>query len=281
MTEENLSKIDPCKLLWSFQNTAPREPGESPFMFAKPPEPKLLENRLKKDIRRPRGDREKYGLSLSGYNNCHTINEIPKAYQTLLEEGFKPENVYILDNNFPTNFFCPTDDVATKKSLSMITDYFIQRMQDEDALFCLFAGHGSRRDFLPDYAIPLWGSDPKDHDLLLASGVEHYLDRIAASIKVLVFCHCFGGVFASRFNKDNYIAVSASNGSRPSYGSYFTKNFFGAICEKYGDFDNDGRVSIGEAFWYAVLNDPCTKKGWQEPQIFYGDINPMTTYLDR
>lgn len=63
-------------------------------------------------------------------------------------------------------------------------------------------------------------------------------------------------------------------------GIHLSAPFFESIHYKSGDFDGDGRVSVGDAFWYAVMNDPCTQKGMQEPQIFYEDLNPMNTYLD-
>jgi len=264
--------------IWRYHISG-NDPGSIYKLFSRPPEPENLKARLKKSSRKKWYKKEKIGLIFNGAIDNNLLDEGPMAYITLINEGF--EEVYVLDNHPNSSLRFPVDDVATRASFEIVMNYLSKRLRNGDILFCYFGGHNSRRDFLKDPAIPVWGNSKTDFDFILAREVKESLDKINSSAKILFFPGCYGARFASRFGEKNNVGISASSGNGDAYGSEFPIYFFKAFYDKSGDFDGDGRVSIGDAFWYAAMNDQhVMHKGLQEPQIFYEDLNPMTTYLD-
>ncbi|MFH0949333.1 MAG: hypothetical protein V1802_02500, partial [Candidatus Aenigmatarchaeota archaeon] len=96
------------------------------------------------------------------------------------------------------------------------------------------------------------------------------------------FDQCYGGGFAEEIGKERYIAVASAKPYQGGYGK--TNNTFGGYFmlafrdKNKSDTNEDGRVSIREAFEYAKGRHKWTKKKEQEP-IIRGELNPNRVFL--
>src|SRR3989344_6367821 len=69
-----------------------------------PPQPQRLEQRISQEIAEPNGKPDKYGVIISGSDEPRFLIETSLIDQIFLENGFKKENIYILDKNGEEGF---------------------------------------------------------------------------------------------------------------------------------------------------------------------------------
>jgi len=232
--------------------------------------PYRLEHRISQEPAHKNNEPDKYALLVMGDNEERHVINFSVAYQSLLDNGFKKENIYILTDDGDdsvTNF--PIDDFSSKSSLEIILTHLAEKVDETDLMFIYFNNHGQRNTI--DYY------DPKKPDTLITKIIskfglsqenlnknnvseielEKYLETINPRQGILLFGFCYSGGFAKRLGKGNWTAVASSQPEQLSYSwitHNFDRNFMYALSKdkkNNRDLNNDGKVSLQEAFIYA------------------------------
>jgi hypothetical protein len=93
------------------------------------------------------------------------------------------------------------------------------------------------------------------------------VENIRPKIGIFLFDQCYSGGFAQRLAGPGRITIAACSARQPSKGRSFPESFFGAFLKNRGDNNDDGQVSIQEAFSYALENDRYASSGEQSPMM--------------
>lgn len=271
------------------------------------PDPKNLEQRISRETTIPNNKQDKYAVLLGGNTQAASKVSLFLVYKALLNKGFLKENIYVLDSpheweiSFYTEkpnvilyqifddtkektAFYPIDSIASKETIKKVFDHLAKKTDVNDYLFIYTTGHGGRKDFWTKLENGEWKLDLNIPTLLLpgkdlkVADLEQYISNLKVKKGVVVCDQCYSGGFAERIGKGNFVAISSSERGRVSFGNTFTKAFFAAWKDKSADKNNDKRISIKEAFDYAVKNDDYTKEGLQKPQMI-SDLNPEDIFL--
>ncbi|MFV2069681.1 MAG: hypothetical protein ACC645_22165, partial [Pirellulales bacterium] len=159
--------------------------------------------------------------------------------------GFPKENIVFL--------FCDThkDDTrvdypATKANLRHTFAQLAERMQPGDTLFGFFVGHGNR------------AGEGSYFELTDGRLLDHELDllrrKIVATEQTYVFTPCNSGGFASALGPRAGTIVITSCTVAEKNVAGFAEAIRDALNHAPGaDADDDGRVSIGEVYNFALL----------------------------
>ena len=255
----------------------------------------LSRDRGQKHQRRPtaqvveqrEGDR--YALLINGDADSHFRNDVHFAYESLIDAGFKDENVYVLESGWRLPDFVDGD--ATREQIVKTFWNLEDKIGPEDSFWLYVTNHGARMFWVKAAVL-------EDHDLMTVSELKELCGRINANYKIGVFPQCFSGNFASAFGKENTIGISASRkGKVSAYGPWkkkcgFDYHFFSAVSGKdpYGrevdaDSNNDGRVSIEEIFDFTAQNNPFTTpsinpfRHKETHQLYWQNIEPSEVYI--
>lgn len=158
---------------------------------------------------------------------------------------------------------------ATKGNITELLSYLCSTMSPNDQLFIYVIDHGG---LLPngESTICLWDEEEISQSEL-ANLLQPLLDK---SINITaVFGQCFSGGFVNALNNIGCVAVSASSADESSYAmsnlqyDEFVYWWTSALIETnplatteetkkiHSDLNNDGYVSMGEAFEYARSQD--------------------------
>ena len=249
---------------------------------SQPPQPQRLEQRISQEVAQPNGQPDKYGVIISGNTDYRHKENLSLAYQVLLENGFQRENIYILDSDGEKTAFYPVDDLASKEAIKILFGHLSKKVDSKDLLFVYTTDHGERitktdsvngketPTELSTLVIP--GEDLSETEMAT------YLSSIHPKTGVLVFDQCYSGGFAQRTGTGNYIGISASEADKVSKANTFPQALFNSWRDKKADENKDGRISIQEAFDYALANDSYAQSKAQTPQIFSG-INADEVFL--
>ena len=247
-----------------------------------PKVPEMFRNRLRNDKKVPYSKPHKYAVFVNGYpGEENDSDDIPLAYPMALGEGFGPKDIYILSNSIGAGIIYPTDGPITMESFDLLVNHLSRKISKQDLLFFYFNGHGGMRKFKNGEteqmescaSLSFYGKDVSDKE------IAWKLERLTPGVGIYLVDTCYAGNFAEKLGHGNNIAISSSSPYNLSQG-HFTDYFFNAFRDKAGDLDGDGRISLGEAFNYAITNDHYTQHNIVTPQIYSEGINPYTVYLD-
>ncbi len=224
-----------------------------------------LENKIRQKQAIKNYQPDKYAILIRGSNEERFVAETSIAYQVLLENGFKPENIYVLADVKKRKeiYFHPIDDVATKKNLEILMNHLCDIVDERDLLFVYLVDHGFRKTSASIFNLK--GKNISEIEL------ERYLSEIHPQRGILLFSFCYSGGFAERLGKGDYIAIAdttAEDIGRSKQGDSFDGWFFRALSSRSrdkADFNQDGRISLQEAFDYAKQNHYATRKNQQKP----------------
>lgn len=252
----------------------PKKLNES-FQSNLQPKTSNLEQRISQEPIGTKGKPDKYGVLISGANEARYQLDLTLIYQILLESGFKKENIYILDEHGREEFLYPTDGKATKANIENLFSHLEKKVDAEDLLVVHISDHGdttrvkNKSSNLGEYQkvteVSLPGENITELDL------ERYLSGIQPQIGIVTTDVCFGGGIARRIGNGKYIGISASEENeeaheepRDSFGGFFYQAFRNF---KASDKNQDGKVSLDEAFNYAKSNHSWTKNGNDTPLL--------------
>ncbi len=215
------------------------------------------------------------------WNDCSFI------YQTLVNKyGIPKENIYPLmsDGNDPAEDMrlasgryasqpldLDNDGVdeielsATKLNIQNTLDVIKDRIQKDDHLFFFVIDHGGTTDNKSNSYIYLWGSETL-FDNELAEMLTPFTDKFV-NVNV-VLGQCYSGGFNDNLTKMGCVVSSASTGSEQSWACTdipYDEFVYHWTCAVNGanhknikvnaDVDNNGCVTMEEAFYYAKTMD--------------------------
>ena len=196
-------------------------------------------------------------------------NDLVLVYSALVQNyNYDPANIYVLYNNgYGYNSKIPVDLAATAVNIDSTLDDLADVMMEGDTLFFFATDHGGQYNMGgvepgdntvdKDEFIALW-----NYGVYFDDWLKEKLDAINCSkaIIILDLCHASGFTWDLR-GHSNRIIMSAcleEQGAydKPGYpGGDFTTNLFTAFRGRWGvdaDLDNNGKVSVAEAFNYAA-----------------------------
>jgi hypothetical protein len=230
---------------------------------------KSLEARLESEPLK-NGTHDDFAVLISGMTEERHEENINLAYNTLIGSGYKPENIYILDDDGRSDRNYPVDASAEKSTIKLLFDHLKKRVDNKDSLFVYVTNHGEKED--DQSSILLYGEDVYEKDF------EKYLTGIEAKIGILVFDQCYSGGFAKRLGKGKYVAIAACQPDESSKENTFPQAFFKAFKDTIADINKDGRLSVEEAFIYAASHDRNATHGNQKPMLI-SELNPKKIIL--
>lgn len=208
------------------------------------------------------------------YQTLHNTYDIPRSHiKVVFADGTDPALDLIKYDtkelvNSPLDLDGDnTDDIqyaATKANLQTVFQELGNTLTDEDHLFVFVTGHGNK---------PLTGGTPSlylwNGELLLPSEFSNYLDMVNAQCISVIMGQCYSGAFIQAVHGNNRIIATACSSSEKSYGlqnipfDSFLYNWTSAVNRAdhlsntiYSDRDNNGYISMNEAFSYAKAHNP-------------------------
>ena len=233
-----------------------------------------------------------YAIILSGGINKNSNyerywNDCSFIYQTLVNKyGVPKENIYPLmsDGNDPAaDMRCVTGEyksqpldldfdgieeiklAATKNNVKRALSSLSNKLQKDDHLFFFVIDHGGTTDYKTNSYICLWNNESL-YDYELATMLDPFTSKYI-NVNV-VLGQCFSGGFNDNLTKVGCVVASASTGSESSWAcsdipyDEFVYQWTCAVNEAThtnrpvkSDVDDNGRVTMEEAFDYAKTHD--------------------------
>lgn len=162
---------------------------------------------------------------------------------------------------------------ATKANIQSTLNTLRTKLKDDDHLFFYVIDHGGTTDYNTDSYICLWGNE-RLYDYQLAEMLTPFTQQ---NVNVnVVLGQCFSGGFNDNLTKVGCVVASASTGSESSWAcsdipyDEFVYQWTCAInganhrgAKVYSDTDNNGRITMEEAFIYAKNHD---RRSEEHPQ---------------
>lgn len=233
---------------------------------------------------------DEYALLYSGgcnasNNHSRYWNDLKFMYLTLINVyDYDPDHIKVVyANGTAADSEMPVDFAATTNGLQDAFDELETEVDFNDKLFVFTTNHGGgyntgdskNHGGLTDSdgdEVDVYGYDETmcryNSNLLSDDTFATLIDGIAAGQMIIVLEPCFSGGFLRDLSAENRVIISAANEFQFSYshagGAYdeFSYHFTSAVNGNDpdgntidADDDNDGRVTILEAFNYAKTND--------------------------
>jgi hypothetical protein len=212
---------------------------------------------------------EKYAILYSGgispnWAYYRYWNDLIWMYYLLLFNGYDPDNIYVVYNDgIGESELMPVDYPATHDSMNTIFGTLSSEMGRSDSLFFFSTNHGEY------HGINTWES--LDPDPLNQTEMQSWFDSITCHHMIILMEQCVSGKFIRYLNATNRVVMTACADDCSSYscdteGSWneFAYHFMCAIfgfqingdsIPVWADVNDDGYVSMAEAFGYAATMD--------------------------
>lgn len=208
------------------------------------------------------------------WNDCSAIYKVLRnRYHynrskifVLMSDGTDPGmDMHMIDGTFASS---PLDldgdgnnDIqysATKANIATVFDMLSQRVTDNDHVFVFTTDHGG-----PGSTLNLWGES------MTMSEFVTEVNKLSSAKSINVCMEqCFSGGYASTLSGNNRVIATACASNEPSWAmpnlvyNEFCYHWISAVAGQtpYGvsinaDYNNDGFVSMEEAFQYAQTHD--------------------------
>ena len=154
---------------------------------------------------------------------------------------------------------------ATKANVRSTLSSLASKMEKDDHLFIYVIDHGGTNDYNTNSYICLWGNESL-YDYELAEMLTPFTSKLV-NVNV-VLGQCFSGGFIDNLTKTGCVVAAASKGSESSWACSkipYDEFVYRWTCAVNGadhlgqaikaDTDNNGRVTMDEAFLYAKRHD--------------------------
>jgi hypothetical protein len=241
-----------------------------------PPEPEMLRTRIAQEGDVPNGKVDHFAVMIGADTELRHRGNLSMAYQVLLEQGYKRENIYILDSEGENPFF-PLTDVTTRASVDLLFKHLGMIVEPHDTVLIYVTGHGRR--ITADEEKQGNKSTLGVSTLVLNPGEElsqdefsELLEKLSPETGIAFFDQCYWGPFSSA-KLCNFIMITTSTKDDTSYGVSFPRAFWGAFRDRRVKSLSPG-PSIFEAFKFAMVADRATTLGFNKPRISHGCVDP-------
>ena len=209
------------------------------------------------------GHPDRYALLVNAHGELRHQGNISMAYQVLLEQGYRRDDIFILSDE-PEEPYYPNTGPATLTNLRALLAKLAVAVEPEDELFVYVTGHGRRIEAtevergvektIGLSTIVMNKDEDLERDDFLAQ-----LARIHPGNGTVFADLCYFGPFElTSWAHGTFINVARID--RTSYGNAFPREFWTALR---GQRDADMRT----AFATAAANDPGAKKGFNSPEL--------------
>ncbi len=220
---------------------------------------------------------EKYAVLYSGgikpgKDHYRYWNDIIYMYFILQMHGYQSENIYVIyKDGVGEDTYTPVHYPATHSSLDTVFSELSTEMGRADTLFFYTTNHGGGG------GISVW--NPMDAGgALTHTEVSDWLDSITCRNMIIVMEQCVSGKFISHISSQNRVVMTACKDDESSYACDDEGNWdefvYHFMCALVGiqwngdddivdaDFNNNGYVSMREAFVWAAIKDSRSETPW-------------------
>ena len=203
---------------------------------------------------------KKYGLPRNNVNVIMSDGTSPVADMRSLAGGYKSSPLDLdADGNNDIGYS------ATRANIRLVLNTLSQKVNKNDHLFFFVIDHGGTTDNISSSYINLWGNAIL-YDYELADWLQPFIEK---SVNVnVVLGQCYSGGFIDDLTEVGCVVSTASSGSEYSWAcsdrpyDEFVYQWTTAIngansygTAVYSDVDNNGKITMQEAFTYAKNND--------------------------
>lgn len=219
---------------------------------------------------------------------CNTYN-IPKSHiKVVYADGTNPAPDLRLSDTWElvnSNLDLDNDSIpdieypATKTALQTVFDNLSTEITDEDILLVFVTDHGGKSKTNNEGYLYLWNNEK-----LYPGELAEYLEPINAQAINIVMGQCYSGSFIDELSDKTRAITTAVSADEKSYEhpdmpfDSFLYYWTSAIAKQdplgnpvNADFDNDGYISLSEAYKYAKDNNPYAngenRMGHETPQF--------------
>lgn len=211
---------------------------------------------------------KKYGVPKDNINVIMSDGTDPAADMKLMDLSYVSSPLDLDGDSY--------DDIeysATRTNVQSVLNSLSSTLQKDDHLFIFVIDHGGSTDGITHSYINLWGNE-KLYDYELANWLTPFTDNYV-NVNV-VLGQCFSGGFIDDLTMNGCVVATACTGSEYSWAcnnliyDEFVYQWTSAVNNArpnggyvYSDTDNNGVVTMLEAFEYAKNND---QKPAEHPQ---------------
>jgi hypothetical protein len=254
--------------------------SSSQHLDLKGKEPIALEERIAEVGEKPNGKIDHFAVLIGANTELRHRGNLSMAYQVLIEQGYKAEDIFILDSEGETPFF-PVTDVTTRASMHRLFSYLRRVVEPHDTLFIYVTGHGRRVT-----------ADKEDNGQKGTIGVSTILlnkseemsewefgtllDGLFPETAIAFFDQCYGARFSMIAKSCNFVFITTADEAETSYGVTFPRAFWAAFREPEL---SKAPTTVLDAFKFAMVADRGTRLGFNRPKIANGCVNPANLTL--
>jgi len=212
---------------------------------------------------------QKYAILYSGGIDSHWgyyryWNDLIWMYLLLLLNGYDSDNIYVIYNDgIGETEIMPVDYPATHDSMDTVFGILSSEMGTSDSLFFFSTNHGEY------HGICTW--EALDPDPLNQTEIQAWFNSITCNYTVIVMEQCVSGKFVPYLSAPDRVVMTACGDDASSYScdtegpwNEFVFHFMTALFQHYingdstpvwADVNDDGKISMAEAFGYAAAMD--------------------------
>lgn len=220
---------------------------------------------------------EKYAVLYSGglepgMDYIRYWNDIIYMKFILNMHGYDDDNIYVVyKDGIPEDTYNKVDYPATHDSLDTIFGILATEMGARDTLFFYTTNHGGSD------GIGVW--NPMDTGgALTHNQVANWLDSITCNNMIIVMEQCVSGKFIEYLSAANRVIMTACKDDQSSFGcdtegswdefvyhfmcALVSFSFHNPLLNVDADYNDDGKISMKEAFIYAANYDSVNEIPW-------------------
>ncbi len=260
-------------------------PGPALVAAPAPTVPALegLEERLRIEGATPNGAPDHLAVLIGAHTELRHRGNLAMAYQVLLEQGYRPSAIYILDSEGETVLF-PSTDRTTRRSVLRLFEHLAAIVEPHDTLLVYVTGHGRRISAAREVrGVP----STLGLSTLALNASEELADwelarlfaRLSPEVAIGFFDQCYSASFARVAHGCRFAMITTTGEEETSYGVGFPRAFWGALRDRSA---SGAPLSVRAAFEHAKENDRGTRTGANRPELTSGCIDPAAlTILGR
>ena len=246
-----------------------------------------MKERIEQTETRKNNSPDKYAVIINGDNARRHIRNVSLACNVLRQNGFIDKNIFVLSYQKNTGEEQIPTYAPTFGNLRMLFRLLSEVIDDKDLLFIYGTGHGGRKGDVSQICIRrICPFCKRPHLTTSISEIEfeYLIKEIHPRYGVLVFDQCEAGGFGTKLqSRENFVVVCRAAQHERGTCWYFAKAFFDAFGDASSDVDNNGRISIGEAFSKTLQTVSQIDAGYQKHEYtpsIKGGLDVNTIYLN-